>query len=510
MTPASAAAFLGGAGREAVAAFLARQRWFAARGRPPRAVELTDWAALADRPALVLALIVADGERYYMPVAASPRETAPALDPSAVIATTGDSVLHDAHAEPELGRRLLAALASGLTLSGARGRFECQIPGPWPGPDADECKSIPVNQVGAEQSNTSLRFDRRFILKSLRRPVPGPNPEFEVPHFLATRTSFTHTPGLAGWMDYVDGQGNRSTVALLQPWVEHEGDGWSWARLGLQALAEQLTREPHPAGREDVEGRLRELTGDFAESLRELGRVTGALQVALASDSTDPDFAPAPITTADVAGWKAAIEGDALRTIALVEERRESWPPAAAAALAAFVAAGPRLGAHTAVLDVLAEASVYRIRGHGDYHLGQVLRVHGSFLVIDFEGEPARPLSERRAKHADLRDVAGMVRSLGYAARSVLREQPARDQAALVPWLDGWERLAGNAFRRGYLAAISESAVRLVPPGDQDVRAVSAVFELEKVLYELRYELGYRPDWIDIPLAGLSRIMAGT
>jgi trehalose synthase-fused probable maltokinase len=509
MTPAKVAAFLEGAG-EAVAAFLARQRWFAARGRPPRAVELTDWAALADRPALVLAVMVADGERYYVPVAASPGETAPALDVAAVIAATDDGVVHDAHAEPEFGRRLLAAIATGLTLPGAQGRFECQTPGPWSGPDPDECKSMPVYPVGAEQSNTSIRFDRRFILKSLRRPVPGPNPEFEVSHFLATRTSFTQTPGLAGWMDHVDGQGKRSTVALLQPWVEHEGDGWSWARLGLGALAAQLTREPHPAGRDGLEARLRELTGDFAESLRELVRVTGAFHVALASDRTHPDFAPAPITAGDVAGWKAAIEADVLRTIALVNERRASWPPAATADLAAFVAAGPRLRAQTAVLDVLPEALVHRIRGHGDYHLGQVLRVHGSFLVIDFEGEPARPLGERRAKHAALRDVAGMVRSLGYAARSVLREQPVSDQVALVPWFDAWERLAAEGFRRGYLAAIGESAVRLVPPGDQDVRAVSAVFELEKALYELRYELGYRPDWIEIPLAGLSRIMAGT
>jgi trehalose synthase-fused probable maltokinase len=506
VTPAEVAAFLEGAGREAVAGFLARQRWFAARGRAPRAVELADWAALADAPPLVLALIVADGDCYYLPVAASPGEAGPALDAPAVIAAAGDGVVRDAHAEPEFGRRLLAALAASRTLAGARGRFEARTPGPWPGPDPGQGQRISVEPVGAEQSNTSLRLDKRFILKSIRRPASGPNPEFEVTHFLATRTRFTHTPGLAGWMDHVDARGERATVTVLQPWVEHEGDGWSWARLGLQALAERLSRESRPKGPDRAEVRLRELAPDLAQDLRELGRVTAALHVALASDPSDPDFAPAPITVADVAGWRAAIEADQRRTIALVEAERERWPADAAPALAALVAAGPSLGTRTAALDVLAEAGVQRIRGHGDYHLGQVLRANGSFLVIDFEGEPARPLAERRARHPALRDVAGMLRSFDYAARSVRRERP--DGEALAPWFAGWERLARQAFHRGYRAAIGDSAVRLVPPGDQDVRAVSAVFEIEKALYELRYELGYRPDWVGIPLAALSRFVA--
>ena len=180
----------------------------------PARVELVDWAVLADAPALVLALIDADGDRYYLPVAASSAGDGPgARRGRRHRGPPATASLHDAHAEPEFGRRLLAALAIGRTLPGARGRFECRTPGPWPGPDPAECKSIAVHPVGAEQSNTSLRLDRRFILKSLRRPAAGPNPEFEVTHFLATRTSFTHTPGLAGWMDHVDARGERATVA---------------------------------------------------------------------------------------------------------------------------------------------------------------------------------------------------------------------------------------------------------------------------------------------------------
>lgn len=508
MTAAEAAALLAGAGRPALARFLGRQRWFAARGHPPREVDLVDWAAVTDRPALLLALVAADGVRYAVPVAASARATAPQIDAGAEILATGDAVLYDAHVEPEFGRRLLGAIAGGVTLPGARGRFEGRTPGPWPGPDAEELKSMSVQPVGAEQSNTSLRFDRRFILKSLRRPVPGPNPEFEVTHFLATRTGFAQTPGLAGWIDHVDGHGARTTVALLQPWIEHQGDGWSWTLITLRALVEDLLREPPVEGAEGIEARLRELAGDFAEELRALGAVTGGLHAALASDRADPAFSPERITAADAGAWAASIEEEARQTLALVRARRPSWPPGAAPALEELAATAPDVSRLTAPLGLLAETGVHRIRCHGDYHLGQVLRAHGTFLVIDFEGEPSRPLVERRAKQPGLRDVAGMLRSFSYAARSALRERPAAEQPALAPWLDAWERLVGDAFRRGYLAGVGEGPTRLVPPADQQVRAVSAVFELEKALYELRYELGHRPEWVEIPLAGLSRMMA--
>ena len=507
MTPAEVARFLGGAGREAVAAFLARQRWFAARGHAPRAVELADWAVLADAPALVLAMIVADGDRYYLrwPRAGVQRPRSSSRPPSSPPPATRSSTMP-----------MPTPSSAGSSSPPSRPDAPCPAPeagssarrpARGPAPTPSECKSIAVHPVGAEQSNTSLRLDRRFILKSLRRPSAGPNPEFEVTHFLATRTSFTHTPGLAGWMDHVDAQGARATVAVLQPWVEHEGDGWSWVRMSLQALAEQLSREPHPQGPDGIEVRLRELTGDVAEGLRELGRGDRDPARRPRLRSVRPRLRAGSDHGRRRRAWRAAIETDWARTVALVEARRESWPADIAGSLAALAAAGQGLRAHTAALDVLPEARVHRIRDHGDYHLGQVLRVHGSFLVIDFEGEPARPLPERRARHAALRDVAGMLRSFGYAARSVRREQPEADRATLAPWLDAWERLTGDAFRRGYLGAVGESPVRLVPPGDQDVRAVTAVFELEKALYELRYELGHRPDWVDIPLAALSRLV---
>jgi maltose alpha-D-glucosyltransferase/alpha-amylase len=499
--------FLDGSGREALARFLSRQRWFAVRGQMPSEVSVLDWAALADEAALVLLLVAADGDRYYVPAAATSRATRAPLDPTAEIAAWNGHVVHDAHWAPEFGHHLLVGIATGRTVPAARGRFDCRTPGPWSGPEPSQCRGMAVQPLGAEQSNTSLRFNRRFILKSLRRPPVGINPDFEVTHFLATRTGFTHTPGLAGWVEYTDDRGASSMVSLLQPWVEHEGDGWSWTLGMLRTLMDTLEREPAPTGRDGVETRLRELAGDFAQEMRHLGTITGKLHVALGSSQDDPAFAPEPITADQVAAWAAALKAEASRTVSVIAERRSIWPPEAKPGLAAIVAAAPDLGDRTATLDILPSTEVHRIRCHGDYHLGQVLKAPGTFLVIDFEGEPARPLAQRRAKQPALRDVAGMLRSFAYAAQSVLRERPPAERSSLGPWLEGWERLVGEDFRRGYLAAVAESPTRLVPPGDQDVRAVTAVFELEKVLYELRYELAYRPDWVAIPLAGLSRIM---
>jgi maltose alpha-D-glucosyltransferase/alpha-amylase len=369
---------------------------------------------------------------------------------------------------------------------------------------------MPVRLLGAEQSNTSLLLGRRFLLKSLRFPPDGPNPEFEVAHFLATSTSFAHTPGLWGWGEHLGRSGAEATVALLQPFVENAGDGWAYARATLRGLVELLEREPHPpTGLEGFDARLEELAGDFLAELRGLGTITAELHLAMASHVERAAFAPEPITPADVTRWADAIEAEAQLTRELVEARHVDLPADVVPRVAALTAQASRIGEARAPLILLADGGVHKIRCHGDYHLGQVLKIADGFLIIDFEGEPSRPLAERRAKQAALRDVAGMLRSFSYAAHSVVLERPPDDRAPLWPWMERWERLARRSFRRGYLTAAQESPVRIVPVTEDDARRVAATFELEKALYEVRYELRYRPDWVRIPLAGLARLILG-
>ena len=182
--------------------------------------------------------------------------------------------------------------------------------------------------------------------------------------------------------------------------------------------------------------------------------------------------------------------------------------PTDQAALESFFNARPRIERAAADLALLADGTAHKIRCHGDYHLGQVLKTAESFVVIDFEGEPARSVDERRAKECPLRDVAGMLRSFDYVVHAALAARPETGHAGLRPALEAWTRLVARAFLSGYMMEAGKSPERLLPRSPEAVRRACAVFELEKACYELRYELNNRPDWISIPLAGISRLLA--
>ncbi|HEY7651792.1 MAG TPA: hypothetical protein VIG07_03130 [Methylomirabilota bacterium] len=468
--PAAIAALLSGPGRADLSRFLIRRRWFAAKTRAIGALAVLDWGTLPAESPLVLILLEVDDDRYYLPVAVA-REAGPA----GLIARLGeDAVVVDAHEDPRFARRLLAAIASSLTIPGRAGRFHFRPTPGWafpPDPDAQ-----PVRPLSGEQSNTSVVIGPGLVLKSLRRPQPGINPDLEITRFLTTRTRFRQVPRLAGWLEYAGAEGP-ATLGVLQEFVDNAGDGWTHVIATLRQPAGAL--EP---------GLIEEVSG--------LGAITAGLHAALASDPTDPDFSPEPITREDIERWARAVirdlgAGDLARAIAESPARGHT----------------PRTVARVlAMLEPLTRT--VKIRGHGDYHLGQVLKTRDGFVIIDFEGEPSRPIAERRLKHSALRDVAGMLRSLDYAAHAVAFARPEAERAHALAALTGWEARARRAFLDGYRGAVAESPVPLVPPSEAALVEACAAFELEKACYELRYELNNRPDWAPIPLAGISRILA--
>lgn len=418
-----------------LAAWIAGQRWFASKTRGIVGAVVEDRVPIGAAALHVVRVTLDDGttERYAMPLAPAAPGSAPA----------------DALDDPSFCRTLLALLADGGVARGERGTVATQRTRAFPlGVDPQPV----VRRLGGEQSNTSVTFDRALILKHFRRLVPGLNPEIEMTRFLTERTGFRHTPRLAGWFEYRDGS-ESSALAIVQELVPDAQDGWRW-----------------------LLGRLAEGDGALA-AIRQLGDRTAGLHRALASDTTDPDFAPEPISVEDVARWEAAIRAQ----LAAARDALGSRAPA-------------ELATEPAGLEAL--VGLVRMRHHGDFHLGQTLRdaARDDFLLIDFEGEPLRPLAERRAKHSPLRDVAGMLRSLAYAAET------ARDRAHGA-WLADWERAARAAFVDGYLAVARPAP--FVPADDAAVRRVVAVFELEKAAYEVVYEANNRPDWIEIPLRGV-------
>jgi maltose alpha-D-glucosyltransferase/alpha-amylase len=288
---------------------------------------------------------------------------------------------------------------------------------------------------------------------------------------------------LAGSVEYVDANGVASSLALLQAYVENQGDGWSFT-------VDYVARR--------IESRAADETfGDYAALAQALGRRTAELHRAFAA-GTDPAFAPEPVARDDLAAWARQIRAEAQATFERLQRRRDDLSPAARAG--ADVLLGAREAALAAVAVPEGEAGK-KIRHHGDFHLGQVLLRDNDWVIIDFEGEPARSLEERRAKHSPLRDVAGMLRSFDYAAAAAVeRVAVGGEGAAPAAQARAWEGIA----RRAFLDAYSEAAGPLYPAA---APALLRLFELEKAYYELRYELDNRPSWAAIPLAGIKRLL---
>src|SRR6478752_3358217 len=364
----------------------------------------------------------------------------------------------DAIAAPDFVRALVRLMDDDADIETEAGSVEFRHTGVPMGDVTD------VRPMGAEQSNSSLIVDDRIALKAYRRLGAGPNPELEVLRFLTER-GFEHIPALRGWYAHT-GRLIDATLGVAQEFVPKSVDGWD---LALEDLREAPAR--------------------FVDRARELGDVTGQLHTALAADATDPAFAPEE-TSAESLGLLNATVDEEIEQVFL--HLPQDMPE-----LAPIRGRGQEVRERLSLLTTVGTAGRI-IRHHGDYHLGQVL--HGEargWVILDFEGEPARTLVERRRKRSPLRDVAGMLRSFAYAATAA---ELTRD--AEIP--DDWEERARERFLESYFETVDAT---LLPAGDAAIERILAVFELEKAVYELRYELDNRPDWVGIPVAGIERLM---
>jgi maltokinase len=364
----------------------------------------------------------------------------------------------DAIADPEFVRALVGLMDGNADVETEAGVVEFRHTGDPIGPITG------VRPMGAEQSNSSLVIDDRLALKAYRRLGAGPNPELEVLRFLTER-GFEHIPALRGWYAHT-GRLIDATLGVTQEFVPGSVDGWD---LALDDLRSAPAR--------------------FVERAHQLGAVTGQLHTALSSDATDPAFAPEE-TSAESLGLLNATVDEEIEQVFL--HLPEDMPD-----LAPIRGRGQEVRDRLSLLTTVGTAGRV-IRHHGDYHLGQVLHsADRGWVILDFEGEPARTLVERRRKRSPLRDVAGMLRSFAYAASAsrILHDRPAPS---------GWEDEVRAAFLEGYLGNVDQ---RLLPPGQAAVARLIAVFELEKAVYELRYELDNRPDWASIPVAGILRLL---
>jgi maltose alpha-D-glucosyltransferase/alpha-amylase len=384
---------------------------------------------------------------------------------------------------------------------------------------------ILASHVGsAEQSNTSIVYGNRLILKLFRRLQPGENPDVEIGSFLTEVAHFRHIPRFLGEIAVTQPGGKRTTAAMLQGLVINEGDGWQWFLRQLAEFFAVVAALPVPAGLAsaalgegcELPSEIREYAGVSPGAAALLGQRTGEMHLALASPTDDPAFAAETLTAEDLAQDAVRIEAQvvsALETLKLkIATLDGAMTDDAAKVLSRRV---ELLGRARALANM--KASGQRIRIHGDYHLGQVLRTLGAqagdgaeagdFVLLDFEGEPARPLAERRQKQSPLRDVAGMLRSFSYVAfagmERHLKGNPgaASEATRISAWSSCWENAVSGEFLRAYRQALAANPALLPEP--EQVRALLDAYMFEKALYELLYELNNRPAWLRIPLAGI-------
>jgi len=436
------------------------QRWYASKSRHVTQVDLLEAAALGDEsPLLVLALLqtgFATGthELYHLALGMRPRDSG-GPDP---ITETGEWSVYDALDDPQLCRALLRWVDEMGELETDAGRFSFhQVDG-----RVDLAADAPVRPMGVEQSNSSLVFGDRVVAKLFRKLEPGVNPELEMLRFL-TAHAFENIAPLYGWAEY-EGRSLLATLAVVQRFFPDGTDGWELA-------LDRITSEPYA----------------FLERLATLGEVTARMHTVLGSDAADPAFSPEEPSQEALSLLTATVDEDIERIFARLPDHPD---------LAAIAGYGQDVQERLSMLAKLGTGGRV-IRTHGDYHLGQTLLTPRGWVILDFEGEPARSLPERRQKRSPLRDVAGMLRSFAYVASAA---QIQRGVAAPADW----EQRARETFLEHYFEHVESS---LLPHGEQATANLLAVFELEKAVYELRYERDNRPDWVSIPVAGIKRLL---
>ena len=494
--------------------YLRTCRWFGAKARKIRALRISEQIPVAENAAQwwLLQVDYTDGapDIYSLPVQVATGATAEVLvrnSPQAVIARVGTqrAVLYDAIWDADFRESLFRLMASGATLKGKSG----QLVGVGSNLLAQEPNETPPpSQVlSAEQSNSSMLFENRFFLKLYRKLENGVNPDVEVTRFLSERRHFANLPAFVGAIEYRRSCAEPTVVALLQAAVPNEGDAW---KLTLDAVGRYfervLARKSHLQSAVVAPGLLFDefLGGDYPEKVKLIGQRTGEMHLALASDPADAAFAPEPCNASAQRFTYESMRASLRNAFALLQMKLPDLPEAFRGEAVQVLAAEQQI---IAAEQQIIERHASKIRIHGDYHLGQLLSTGKDFAILDFEGEPARPLRERKLKRSALRDVTGMMRSFQYAAYVALWQPSMRseDVPFLERWADLWYRQMSETFLQSYLG--TATGATFLPQKENDLSLLLEAYLLDKAVFEVGYELNHRPEWVVIPIRGIKHIL---
>ena len=477
--------------------YLVKRRWFATKDQQLLGARVAFTARIGAGRERALVAVEADQgngtDRYLLPLGIGwDDELGAALPQQLALARVRrgrrTGFLTDAFTLPAFIYDLLALLKAGEAVKSTTGEISFR---PTPAFDAiTVTPEDPVRWLSAEQSNSSVIVDHKLMLKLFRKLAPGQHPEAEMTRVLTER-GFANAPALLGEIVHVPDEGDEEVMAVVQAFIPGEGDAWEWTMSYLGRSLDEMAR---------ADADLDDLLATYDAFSRTLGRRLGEMHVVLSQDSEDEAFRPVRAGDGHANRWRQRITDRIARACEGLERHRETLAPDDQAIAEAVLSRRDALLALVETLCRNGEGTLLH-RVHGDFHLGQVLVASGDVMIIDFEGEPAQPLAERRAKDSGWRDVAGILRSLDYAIAS------GRRLGAAAGREERYDTLAAR-FREAMPAALVEAYREAVGAAQsEDEAALLDLFMIEKAAYEIGYEVSNRPDWLAVPLLGLTQLL---
>jgi maltose alpha-D-glucosyltransferase / alpha-amylase len=522
---------------EPLRSYLVSRRWFGGKARQIRSTSILDTVLIPyDSSTCHVALVevaYTEGapEVYLLPCAfaegeeaASIQSTAPGSIIARLVAPDNHEagILYDGLWNKGFCRSLLEAIGRRRHFKGNLGDIVARPTRAFAKLRSFAPEKLEATPLKTEQSNTSILYGDQLFLKVFRRLGEGVNPELEIGSFLTEKASFPHISKVAGALEYRSKDRILMTVGVFEDWVKNEGDAWKYTLDNLSRYFERISTLPKGAtapvsdlhllelAAAKIDPTVHEMIGTYLEAARLLGQRTAELHLALASDTKNPAFAPEPFSLLYQRSVYQSMRNLATQVLERLRKQAGDLSPAAKDQTRRVLDLKSSIMARYQLL-LGRKINAIRTRVHGDYHLGQVLYTGKDFVIIDFEGEPARPLSERLIKRSSLYDVAGMLRSFSYAAyvaslnqvdRGIVRPE---DVPSMEPWVTLWIQWVSSAFLKAYLEASSRGS--FLPAEKEELKVLLGAYLLDKSMYELAYELNNRPDWVRVPIKGILELL---
>jgi maltose alpha-D-glucosyltransferase/alpha-amylase len=492
--------------------YIRNRRWFRRKSETITKVVFRDYAILNDDPVEILTILEIyyenfRSEIYYLPLMFQNERTR-ALNFKTIlkININGKEIsLFDAFEDIGFCASLLKLIKQNKQVCSMKGVFSFYPTGAKGlGRFIEHLKEEQIRLISTEQTNTSINYGDSLIMKNFRNIEYGLNPDFEITYFLTKKTDLENVPTLYGYIEYQNQDKLTATAAVLQEYIANRGDCWNYTLLFYELIYRIAMRNVLLKEKDKIQNVIKEFGRSFLDEIHKLGEITGKFHRALTTDLDDSAFKAEFVNDEDIDNWQFYIISNIDAIFCKIEKNLPQYSEDVREKAETILKNRNNFIDTVGNLEVLKKHPQKKIRIHGDYHLGQVLKTEDDFVILDFEGEPIKTMEERRAKLLPQKDIAGMLRSFNYATYASLFELQGIDPEEmenLKKWGLYTEGLIANSFIEGYMS-IMESQL---PEREIFFKTLKS-YTIDKAIYELDYEINNRPDWLRIPVEYLNSV----